>query len=106
MNAKLGRVSRAAPFGPGVSQQAVGEKTKVNRRARVQCHADAFGAEARLAETNLVVARRQFGFDGPRGRGARDAAAALRILELEQDVCESGVVFIADVTDQHAMLRT
>src|SRR5262249_54091456 len=101
MDAELTGLAALHPLGPGVAEQAVAEEAKVMRQPDAWRHADAFAAEARLLQGDLVFGVGQIGVHGAAGAGAGLEGIAALVGELERDVGEGDVVFIADVTDEH-----
>ena len=94
-------VAGGAPLGPAVAEQAVGQQAEVYRPAGGHVGVDALGAKPGPGEADLVAAGGQVGIDGAGRGGADDGAGAAGALELQGDVGQGGVVFVADVSNQH-----
>src|SRR5205823_14911187 len=52
VDAKLHRVAAAAPFGPGIAEQAIGEQPKMDRPRIAKRDVHAFGAEPRFTQAD------------------------------------------------------
>jgi hypothetical protein len=66
MHAKLDPLAALAPLGPGITEDAVGQQAEVQGSVAPDALVDALGAVTGLAQTDLVLAWRDFRVDGSR----------------------------------------
>src|SRR5262249_46589466 len=101
MDPELDGVAGPAPLRPGVAKQAIRKQTKVHRPGIRKRGLHALGAEARLAQADLIVAGGKVRIDRARGRGTGDDPRTVRAAQLNQNVGQGGVILVTDIAQEH-----